>query len=113
MAVYRNLQEQVYENAKDIEKLKQDTSGGTGYVKAHTIENDADKDYTSKINLGGGNSGCTLHLEAPGDNGTAILELANEYSQECTSIKFTADKLVLGNTEITEEQLQRLLALLA
>ena len=26
MAVYRNLQEQVYENAKDIEKLKQDTS---------------------------------------------------------------------------------------
>ena len=26
MAVYRNLQEQVFENAKDIEKLKQDTS---------------------------------------------------------------------------------------
>ena len=173
--VYRNLQEQVYENAKDIEELQntsknkfdtletktqlitsdnvKTTVGGnfevtgtimlheglwkastntyaylpdktgtlalvedipvnTGYIKAHTIENDADKNYTTTINLGSGNSGSTLSLTAPGDNGIATLELANEYNQGSTSIKFTADKLVFGNTEITEAQLQRLLQLI-
>ena len=171
--VYRNLQEQVYENAKDIEDLQtnrvsilenktqnltsdnvkttvnanlevtgtimlheglwkastntyaylpdktgtlalvEDIPVNTGYIKAHTIENDVDKNYKTIINLGSGNSGSTLHLEAPGDNGIATLELANEYNQGSTSIKFTADKLVFGNTEITEEQLQRLLQLIA
>ena len=170
--VYRNLQEQVYENAKDIEDLQTNrvsilenktqniTSNGvkttvdknfevigtimlheglwkastntyaylpdktgtlalvedipvnTGYIKAHTIENDAEKNYTTTINLGSGNSGSTLSLQAPGDNGIATLELANEYNQGSTAIKFTADKLVFGNTEITEQQLQKLLALI-
>ena len=93
--------------------LAEDIPANTGYIKAHTIENDADKNYTTTINLGSGNSGSTLHLEAPGDNGIATLELANEYNQGSTAIKFTADKLVFGNTEITEEQLQRLLQLIA
>lgn len=170
--VYRNLQEQVYENAKDIEELNgqkipnlesktrwitsdnattindrnfevtgtlklheglwkastntyaylpdktgtlalaEDIPVNTGYIKAHTIENDADKNYTTKIDLGSGNSGSTLHLEAPGDNGIGSIEIANEYNQGSTAIKFTADKLVFGNTEITEQQLQQLLALI-
>ena len=92
--------------------LVEDIPANTGYVKAHTIENDADKNYKTIINLGSGNSGSTLHLEAPGDNGIATLELANEYAQGSTSIKFTADKLVFGNTEITEAQLQQLLQLI-
>ena len=92
--------------------LVEDIPANTGYVKAHTIENDAEKNYTTTINLGSGNSGSTLHLEAPGDNGIATLELANEYNQGSTSIKFTADKLVFGNTEITEQQLQQLLQLI-
>ena len=171
--VYRNLQEQVYENAKDIEELQtnrvsilenktqlitsdnvkttvggnfevtgtimlheglwkastntyaylpdktgtlalaEDIPANTGDIKAHTIENDADKNYKTIINLGSGNSGSTLHLEAPGDNGIGSIDIANEYSQGSTSIKFTADKLVFGNTEITEEQLQKLLQLIA
>ena len=170
--VYRNLQEQVYENAKDIEDLQtnrvsilenktqhitsdnvkttvnenfevtgtimlheglwkastntyaylpdktgtlalvEDIPTNTGYIKAHTIENDADKNYKTVINLGSGNSGSTLHLEAPGDNGIGSIDIANEYSQGSTSIKFTADKLVFGNTEITEAQLQQLLQLI-
>lgn len=93
--------------------LVEDIPTNTGYIKAHTIENDAEKNYTTTINLGSGNSGSTLSLTAPGDNGIATLELANEYNQGSTSIKFTADKLVFGNTEITEEQLQRLLQLIA
>ena len=173
--VYRNLQEQVYENAKDIEDLQntskdkfdtletktqlitsdnvktavggnfevtgtlmlheglwkastntyaylpdktgtlalvEDIPANTGNIKAHTIENDADKNYKTIINLGSGNSGSTLHLEAPGDNGIGSIDIANEYSQGSTSIKFTADKLVFGNTEITEQQLQQLLQLI-
>ena len=92
--------------------LLEDIPANTGYVKAHTIENDADKNYKTIINLGSGNSGSTLHLEAPGDNGIGSIDIANEYSQGSTSIKFTADKLVLGNTEITEAQLQQLLQLI-
>ena len=92
--------------------LVEDIPVNTGYIKAHTIENDADKNYTTTINLGSGNSGSTLSLTAPGDNGIATLELANEYNQGSTSIKFTADKLVFGNTEITEAQLQQLLQLI-
>lgn len=188
MAVYRNLQEQVYENAKDIEDLQNsrvtervdiletemDTvegkvttletntqgieynvnAGGllfttpvritnpegsttiplvriigetsihadtfitanldiSGELRAHRIANyDINKNYEASIDIGNGNSGSTLHLEAPGDNGIATLELANEYNQGSTAIKFTADKLIFGNTEITEEQLQKLLALI-
>ena len=92
--------------------LVEDIPVNTGYIKAHTIENDADKNYTTTINLGSGNSGSTLSLTAPGDNGIATLEIANEYNQGSTSIKFTADKLVFGNTEITEQQLQQLLQLI-
>lgn len=92
--------------------LVEDIPVNTGYIKAHTIENDAEKNYTTTINLGSGNSGSTLSLQAPGDNGIATLELANEYNQGSTAIKFTADKLVFGNTEITEQQLQKLLQLI-
>ena len=92
--------------------LVEDIPVNTGYIKAHTIENDADKNYTTKIDLGSGNSGSTLHLEAPGDNGIGSIDIANEYVQGSTSIKFTADKLVFGNTEITEQQLQKLLQLI-
>ena len=92
--------------------LVEDIPVNTGYIKAHTIENDAEKNYTTTINLGSGNSGSTLSLQAPGDNGIATLELANEYNQGSTAIKFTADKLVFGNTEITEQQLQQLLQLI-
>ena len=92
--------------------LVEDIPANTGYIKAHTIENDAEKNYTTKIDLGSGNSGSTLHLEAPGDNGIGSIDIANEYVQGSTSIKFTADKLVFGNTEITEEQLQKLLQLI-
>lgn len=92
--------------------LVEDIPVNTGYIKAHTIENDAEKNYTTKIDLGSGNSGSTLHLEAPGDNGIGSIDIANEYVQGSTSIKFTADKLVFGNTEITEQQLQKLLQLI-
>ena len=92
--------------------LLEDIPANTGYIKAHTIENDAEKNYTTKIDLGSGNSGSTLHLEAPGDNGIGSIDIANEYVQGSTSIKFTADKLVFGNTEITEQQLQKLLQLI-
>ena len=92
--------------------LAEDIPVNTGYIKAHTIENDAEKNYTTKIDLGSGNSGSTLHLEAPGDNGIGSIDIANEYNQGSTSIKFTADKLVFGNTEITEAQLQKLLQLI-
>ena len=92
--------------------LVEDIPVNTGDIKAHTIENDADKNYKTIINLGSGNSGSTLHLEAPGDNGIGSIDIANEYSQGSTSIKFTADKLVFGNTEITEAQLQQLLQLI-
>ena len=92
--------------------LVEDIPVNTGYIKAHTIENDADKNYKTIINLGSGNSGSTLHLEAPGDNGIGSIDIANEYNQGSTSIKFTADKLVFGNTEITEAQLQQLIQLI-
>lgn len=92
--------------------LAEDIPVNNGYIKAHTIENDAEKNYTTKIDLGSGNSGSTLHLEAPGDNGIGSIDIANEYSQGSTAIKFTADKLVFGNTEITEAQLQKLLQLI-
>ena len=176
--VYRNLQEQVYENAKDIEDLQankvdsgqvnnlakdamkdygieyNNTTKKLVFKTPVTIENPDDtvhyplvsilgetsilgnvgttgnlsihealkvnrittygteKNYQASIAIGDGNSGSTLSLEAPGDNGIATLELANEYNQGSTSIKFTADKLVFGNTEITEEQLQKLLQLI-
>lgn len=92
--------------------LAEDIPGYDGYINAHTIESDVDKEYKTRIDLGSGRSGSTLHLEAPGDNGIASIDLANEYVQGSTSIKFRANKLVFGDTEITEEQLQKLLQLI-
>ena len=121
MAVYRNLQEQVYENAKDIEKLKQDTSPEA----VQNLINNTLNDYGIKYNAN------ELQLDKPtrvddqfvvrSPAGTEIVDLVDIFGHTYIGGNLELEgtlhcrngHMKLGNTEITEEQLQRLLQLIA
>ena len=119
MAVYRNLQEQVFENAKDIDELKQivSTDISTEAIKNLIINTLNDYGIKYKDNR--------LQLDKPTDIGnqvvirppvptTEIVDLVDIFG--ITNIGrdlYVNGKIQVGNTAITEEQLQKLLQLIA
>ena len=123
MAVYRNLQEQVFENAKDIEELQQQQTSSTEQIQ-NLITNTLN-DYGIKYNSN------ELQLDKPttldkqftvrSPAGTLIVDLVDIFGNTYIGGNLELDgtlncrngHMKLGNTEITEEQLQRLLQLIA
>ena len=126
--VYRNLQEQFYENAKDIEELNEkienknsissrdasiDVSTGTIYLNTENAYND-DKVMKDRSLIYFGeylsywqrepNITYQYRYTLPTKSGTLALVEA---------IPVNNGTLKIGNTEITEEQLQKLLQLIA
>ena len=152
MAVYRNLQEQVFENAKDIEQLQsykhytdgeiislvdpviddkianissietRDGSGNGAEIIIHpdgsvvlSTTNNLNSEHVQKSNylsyvgealeyIEGRSGGSVYRYTLPKHTGTlALIE----------DLPANTGTLKIGNTEITEEQLQRLLQLIA
>ena len=119
MAVYRNLQEQVYENTKDIEELQQTTSTEvtqnliTNTLNDYGIEHEVNESVNElQLNKNTTVTGqFTVKSPIPG---TEIAPLVTVFG--VTNIGgdlYVRGKIQVGNTEITEEQLQRLLQLIA
>ena len=125
MAVYRNLQEQVFENAKDIEQLQQivSTDISTEAIKNLIINTLNDYGIEYKAN--------ELQLQKPTsvDNqlvirnpaGGQLVDLVTIFGRTYIGGNLELEETLncrnghmkLGNTEITEEQLQKLLQLIA
>ena len=121
MAVYRNLQEQVFENAKDIEQLQETVS--TEVIQNLIIQTLNAYGIKYKAN--------ELQLDKPtiAENqfivrspaGTSIVDLVDIFGHTYIEGNLELDgtlncrngHMKLGNTEITEEQLQKLLQLIA
>ena len=146
MAVYRNLQEQVFENAKDIEKLKQDTSPAEVKKLATEAVNDIGIEHfdnTLKITAANnevwGNFGIyhregndwnsvftvnprDLRILTPYNTIVGKVEIYNPgdvnnfplfYVDGIAHIgTLQTGTLTIGNTKITEAQLQQLLQLI-
>ena len=121
MAVYRNLQEQVFENAKDIEQLQQQTSSTE---EIQNLITNTLNDYGIKYKSN------ELQLDKPtildkqfvvrSPAGTSIVDLVDIFGNTFIGGNLELDGILnchnghmkLGNTEITEEQLQKLLQLI-
>ena len=125
MAVYRNLQEQVFENAKDIEQLQQIVSTDISTEAIQNLITQTLNDYGIKYNAN------ELQLDKPTSvndqfivrypSGASVVDLVNIFGHTYIGGNLELDgtlncrngKIKVGNTEITEEQLQRLLQLIA
>lgn len=124
MAVYRNLQEQVFENAKDIEALQQTISTEvnpeavqnliTNTLNDYGIEYKANELQLNKSTI----IGDQLVVKSPS---SAVISLVNIFGTTYIGGDLELDgtlncrngKIKVGNTEITEAQLQKLLQLIA
>ena len=122
MAVYRNLQEQVFENTKDIEELQQTASTEvtqnliTNTLNDYGIEYKANQLQLNKPTIV--EEQFIVKSPIPGTeivplviiNGTTIIggDLELDGTLNCRN-----GKIKVGNTEITEAQLQQLLQLIA
>ena len=115
MAVYRNLQEQVFENAKDIEQLQQTAS-------TEVIQNlitQTLNDYGIKYKDNSTTIENQFVVRSP--SGASIVDLVTLFGHTYIGGNLELDGILncrnghmkLGNTEITEEQLQKLLQLIA
>ena len=125
MAVYRNLQEQVFENAKDIEQLQQQLQATVSTEVIQNLITQTLNDYGIKYNAN------QLQLDKPTTvndqfvvrypSGTSVVDLVNlfgrtfirEHLELDGTLNCRSGRMKLGNTEITEEQLQKLLQLIA
>ena len=125
MAVYRNLQEQVFENAKDIEQLQE--------IVQKTVSTEVIQNLITQTlnNYGIKYKDNELQLDKPTrvanelvvryPAGTSLVDLVNlfgrTYIGDNLELQGTLNcrngHIKLGNTEITEEQLQKLLQLIA
>lgn len=121
MAVYRNLQEQVFENTKDIEELQQTSSTEVTQNLITNTLNDYGIEYKDNA----------LQLNKPTIveeqlivrspiPGTEIVPLVSIFGITIIGGDLELDgllhcrngKIKIGNTEITEAQLQQLLQLI-
>lgn len=117
MAVYRNLQEQVYENAKDIEELQK-----TVHVQPEVSQALITKtlnDYGIQDQDGATVIERQLIVKSP-IPGADIVDLVVIFGRTYIGRDLELEgllhcrngKIKIGNTEITEEQLQKLLQLI-
>ena len=152
MAVYRNLQEQVYENAKDIEQLQSnkhytdeeiislvdpviddkianisriETSDGAGSGAEIVIHPDGSVVLSTTNNLNSEHVLKSNYLSYEGEflqyiegrlDGPVYLYNLPKHTGTLALLEdlpANTGTLKIGNTEITEEQLQRLLQLIA
>ena len=121
MAVYRNLQEQVFENAKDIEQLQQTASPDvTQNLITQTLNDYGIKHKANELQLDKPTV-VDNQLVVRSPAGTSVVDLVNIFGTTYIGGDLNLDgtlncrngHMKLGNTEITEEQLQKLLQLIA
>ena len=119
MAVYRNLQEQVFENTKDIEELQQTVSTEetqnliTNTLNDYGIEHEVNE-FGDKLQLNKTTEVTGQFIVKSPIPGTEIAPLVTIFGvTDIVGDLYVAGKIQVGNTAITEEQLQKLLQLIA
>ena len=120
MAVYRNLQEQVFENAKDIEQLQQQLQETASTEAIQNLITQTLNGYGIKYKDNVTTIENQFDVRSP-IPGTEIVDLVNIFGRTYIEGNVELDgtlncrngKIKVGNTEITEEQLQKLLQLIA
>lgn len=118
MAVYRNLQEQVYENAKNIEELQQQEAVSTQETQnliTNTLNdygiNYNDIDDALQLNKNTTVTGqFNVKSPVPGTEIVPLVSIAG--TTNIGRDLYINGKIQIGNTAITEEQLQKLLQLI-
>lgn len=115
MAVYRNLQEQVFENTKNIEELQQQQSVSTEETQnliTNTL-NDYGIEYkTDQLQLNKTTTVTGQFIVNSPISGTEIVPLVSIFGTTSMRDLYVDGKIQVGNTAITEAQLQQLLQLI-